>query len=72
MLDGIIGALVEELGEAEVRRFGSSSVLVHCEDEASSLRDRLKDCGDLLVIEFEKWSGSGSGVPREWLLARGH
>ena len=64
--------LAEKIGADSVRRFGVSSILAHCEDDGSALRDLLKDCGGVLVVEFEKWSGAGSEVPSEWLLARGH
>jgi hypothetical protein len=56
---------------SNIRRFGSA-LLVHTEDEPSRIRDYLRDLGSVIVMEFEKWSGYGTDVPREWLLARGH
>jgi len=59
-------------GEEDVRPFGASAVLVHTDEEASTVRDWLHGQGAVLVVEFEKWSGYGGEVPGEWLLARGH
>jgi hypothetical protein len=71
-LDRVLALLEARVGEEGVRRFGASAVLVQTAAGTSELRDWLKGLGDLLVIEFETWSGTGDKVPREWLLARGH
>ncbi len=59
-----------------IRQVGGAAILVHTEIGASELRDMLSaELGagaSLLVIEFEKWSGYGESVDREWLVARGH
>jgi hypothetical protein len=67
-LTAIGGAIPDE----SVVPFGRGAVLVHCEQDVSELRDRLRGCGEVLVMEFETWSGLGQTIPREWLLARGH
>jgi hypothetical protein len=71
-LSAIVPILVENAGEADVRVLGVSAVLVHTEEETAGVRDWLRGAGGVLVVEFEKWSGIGTEVPREWLLARGH
>ena len=75
-LEAVLAALQEHLEVKDVRRIGAAAAIVHTMIEASELRDRLcaqvgKD-QSLLVLEFEKWSGYGAEVHREWLLARGH
>ncbi len=64
--------LIERIGDEDVRPLGASVVLVHTKEGASSVRDWLHGLSGVLVVEFEKWSGLGSEVPQEWLLARGH
>ena len=71
-LNAIVPILMQKVGEADVRAFGASAVLLHTEEEAAGVRDWLHSAGEVLVVEFETWSGSGDEVPREWLLGRGH
>jgi len=68
----VLQTLTDRIGGDDVRPFGVSAVLVHTEEETSSVRDWLHSAGGALVVEFEKWSGLGREVPRQWLLARGH
>ncbi len=74
--DALLAALLERISTKNIREFGASAVLVHTEMDASALRDWLSgELGEgesLLVLEFEKWSGYGGKMDREWLLARGH
>ena len=67
-----LDTLREAVGREDVREFGTCALLVHTDEEASAVRDVLRGTNGVLVFEFEKWSGVGDGVPREWLLARGH
>jgi hypothetical protein len=63
-------------GADEVRRLSEDACLVYTPLSPAQLRDVVRDQLDngesALVFEFEKWSGCGAGVDREWLLARGH
>ena len=71
-LAGAMRVLAERVGEEQVIAFGGSAALVHTDEPAAVIRDWLGDIGGALVLEFEKWSGAGDAVPRDWLLARGH
>lgn len=64
--------LMERTGAEDIRRFGPAALLLHTNEEPSVVRDWLGAADGALVVEFEKWSGCGAEVPREWLLARGH
>lgn len=72
----VLAALGQHVSAGNIRRAGPGAVLVHTVLEPSELRDlisRQTGKGEpLLVVEFEKWSGFGTGIDREWLLARGH
>jgi len=72
----LLAALSERVRAGDIRRIGLETLLVHTESEPAELRDWLSgvlaEGQSLLVVEFEKWSGFGEGVDREWLLARGH
>jgi hypothetical protein len=74
--DALLAALSERVRPGDIRRIGLEAVLVHTALEPAGLRDWLSgvltEGESLLVVEFEKWSGFGTGVDREWLLARGH
>lgn len=71
-----LAALREHAGANNIREAGEGAVLVYTALEPSELRDLLSldtaEGESLLVLEFEKWSGFGTGIDREWLLARGH
>lgn len=76
-IDAIQAVLTEHVTAENIRRAGVGAVLVHTPLEVSELRDVLSRVAEeegesLLVVEFEKWSGFGAGIDREWLLARGH
>jgi len=68
----VLQTLIDRIGGDGVRPFGASTVLVHADEEPSTVRDWLSGAGGMLVVEFEIWSGRGAEVPKEWLLARGH
>jgi hypothetical protein len=72
VLEEVQASLEARVRGEDVRCFAGSTVLVHTAADTSEVRDWLMGLGDLLVVEFEIWSGAGPGVPREWLLARGH
>ena len=65
-------SLETKVRDEDIRRFGGSVLFIHTTSNASEVRDWLKGLGDVLVLEFETWSGAGGEVPREWLLVRGH
>ncbi len=69
-------ALHETVPEDEMRTLGDDASVVHTEQPASAIRDRLRERlsgGDhVFVAEFESWSGHGSALDSHWLLARGH
>lgn len=75
-MDALLAALPERFSAENIRQIGAGAVLVHTEMDTSALRDwlsrELREGESLLVVEFEKWSGRGGEVDREWLLARGH
>ena len=74
--NAVLAALGARVDEENIRAAVSGALLVHSALEPSELRDMLSrklGRGDsLLVVEFEKWSGYGAGIDREWLRARGH
>jgi hypothetical protein len=69
-------ALLEIVLQEEMRTLGDGASVVHTDQPASAIRDRLRDrlsAGDhVLVAEFETWSGHGPTLDPGWLLARGH
>ena len=75
-IEAVLAALPERVGAENIREVRPGAVLVHTALEPAELRDWLSTQvgagGSLLVFEFEKWSGFGGAVDREWLLARGH
>jgi hypothetical protein len=68
--------LIEREDAADVRRLGDQVFLLHTEATAEAVRDRLKtlvSAGEsVLAVEFERWSGHGEAVDRDWLRERGH
>jgi len=71
----VLASLREHVMDENILQAGSA-VLVYTPLETSELRDLLasasSDSDSLLVLEFEKWSGFGTAIDRDWLLARGH
>ena len=69
-------ALLEFVPQDEMRALGDDASVVHTDQPASAIRDRLRELlstGDnVIVAEFEVWSGHGSTPDSHWLLARGH
>lgn len=74
--DAVLAALHHGVDAENIRAAPPGAVLLHSPLEPSELRDMLsREMGEgdsLLVVEFEKWSGYGAGIDREWLRARGH
>jgi hypothetical protein len=72
----VFDAVGARVADGQVRRLGNDSFAVFTDAGAAAIRDWVAEAIEsdeaVLVLEFEKWSGSGGGVPREWLLARGH
>jgi hypothetical protein len=72
----VLDTVVASVGGEQVRRLGDDSFAVFTEASASEIRDWVAAATDpddsVFVVEFEKWSGRGGNVPREWLLVRGH
>jgi hypothetical protein len=72
----VMDAVTASVGEGQVRRLGDDSFAVFTDASASEIRDWVAAATEpddsVFVVEFEKWSGRGASVPREWLLARGH
>jgi hypothetical protein len=59
--------------EHHVRRLSDDAWVVYTEAEPFQIREWLREASaGLLVIEFERWSGSGEAVDSAWLLRRGH
>lgn len=69
-------ALRAMVGTEETRAVGDRAWVVYTAAEAAEIRDLVAGvAGDgavVFVVEFERWSGFGDGVDREWLLRRGH
>ncbi|MSQ14374.1 MAG: hypothetical protein EXR50_00705 [Dehalococcoidia bacterium] len=69
-------ALTTRVGEDSVLRLSDSGFLVHTQLEPMEIRDWLKSHfsmeEQLLVVEFERWSGFGESEAWKWLLWRGH
>ncbi len=69
-------ALLEFVPQDEMRTLGDDASVVHTDQPASAIRDRLRELlstGDhVIVAEFEVWSGHGPTLDSHWLLARGH
>jgi hypothetical protein len=68
--------LAERMGEGEVKKLFSHGLIVNTELEPSALRDLIAPAlgpdQEALVVEFERWSASGSSVDATWLMRRGH
>ncbi len=69
-------ALLEIVPQEEMRALGDDASVVHTDQPAAAIRDRLRgvlSAGDhVIVAEFEVWSGHGPTLDSRWLLARGH
>jgi hypothetical protein len=74
--EAVLAALQHRVDAENIHAAVSGALLVHSALEPSELRDMLsRELGEgdsLLIVEFEKWSGYGAGIDREWLRARGH
>ena len=69
-------ALESQVSSQHVQQILGDGLLVFTEANPSTIRDWLKpslsDQDHLFVAEFERWSGYGAGIDREWLTWRGH
>lgn len=58
------------------RHLFRDALLVFTQAEPAQVREWLRASlgqdEELLVVEFERWAGYGSGVDRRWLLWHGH
>jgi hypothetical protein len=67
-----------EVGVSDIRRFGEDAFAIYGTAPPDVIRNCVADVLDadagesVVVFEFEKWSGCGSGVDAEWLMRRGH
>ncbi len=72
----VVAVLRKHVASDDIREAGEAVCLVYTELEAAELRDLLSrelgDGGSILILEFDKWSGFGPDVDRDWLRARGH
>jgi hypothetical protein len=72
----ICDTLRSRVGSDGLRHVDTETILVFTEASPADIRDWLAAAGGpgawILVVEFEKWSGYGGAIDREWLLARGH
>lgn len=68
--------LRERIDREDIRHVDGGVTLLHTTADAADIRDWLAAIlntdESALVLEFEKWSGYGNAVDRDWLLARGH
>jgi hypothetical protein len=64
------------LAEDDVRHLYGETFLACTDADPAAVRDWLApalSAGEsVFVVEFERWSGSGPSIYREWLLRRGH
>jgi hypothetical protein len=74
--EAIYSALRSRVAEDDLRPIDSETILAFTEATPAQIRDWLAKAGGpgawIFVVEFEKWSGYGQEIDREWLLARGH
>jgi len=59
-----------------VLRLNDDALIVDASNEPAEIRDwvrsALEDSESVLVFEFERWSGYGTGLDSRWLMRRGH
>ncbi|MGB2694621.1 MAG: hypothetical protein WBD55_05470 [Dehalococcoidia bacterium] len=69
-------ALERHVRPEDVRHIHDDAFVVFTESDAATIRDwlapLLRHGESVFVVEFERWSGRGSSISREWLLGRGH
>ncbi len=72
----VFDTVAARTGERQSCRLGDDSFAVYTAVSTAEIRAWVAEIigsdESVLVVEFETWSGYGEGVPREWLLARGH
>lgn len=76
LTDEVRVALERNVQPADVRHVRRDAFLVYTEADTSSIRDwlapLLQGGESVFVVEFERWSGYGPAIDREWLRRRGH
>ncbi len=74
--DALHESLRAHVAESDVRPLCGESFLAFTDAEPATIRDwlapALSDGESVFVVEFERWSSSGSSIDRDWLLRRGH
>jgi len=74
--DPIEEALRAHVSAENIRNIDAATFLVYTDAEPADVRDwltpHLQDGEPIFVVEFERWSGYGPAVDRDWLLRRGH
>jgi hypothetical protein len=72
----VFEAVAARAREGSLRRLADDVFVIYATASTADIRDWASEVvgadESVFVVEFEKWSGSGAGVPRDWLLARGH
>jgi hypothetical protein len=72
----IQAALERRVRPEDVRHIHGDAFVVFTESETATIRDwlapLLRHGESVFVVEFERWSGRGGSISREWLLRRGH
>jgi len=75
LIAAIEHVLANRAGEDDVRRVGDA-LLVYTEASTEAIRDwlapSLSEDESAFVFEFERWSGYGEAIDRDWLRRRGH
>jgi hypothetical protein len=74
--DALHETLHAHVAENDVRHLYGETFLALTDAEPAAIRDWLapvlSEGESVFVVEFERWSGSGSSIDRDWLLHRGH
>jgi hypothetical protein len=74
--DALHETLRAHVSENDVRHLYGETFLVYSDAEPAAIRDwlapLLAEGESVFVVEFERWSSSGSSIGRDWLLRRGH
>ncbi len=72
----VAAALEARIAPENVCRLGDESLAVYSAAAPDEVRDwaaEVLESGEsVLVLEFERWSGYGTGVDAAWLRKRGH
>jgi hypothetical protein len=73
--EAIERTLRSRVGSDNLVHLHDATFIVYTDAEPATIRDWLlphaRPDATLLVVEFERWSGSGA-IDRDWLTRRGH